>query len=422
MQQSNNFNSALENIMGPPAKIPEAKPDYTQALINQILGQNTSSKWTGQGHGSAQANAADMAKILSGIGISDVKQFGKVVKKDVPTEVRPDGRGGFVNPQTGKAVDPSLVTSTSMSGEAGDSMMYTAPVGTQEGWGNKLTGEFVPNTYSERQTGNFFGGTFAGKGNTGYGVQLDAQGNPMFYTQGASSNDLVNMFKDNPLLGTIAQAGAAYFGGPAGTAALAAAMGKKPVDILKSAALSYAGGQAANAVSGMEGINNILGKTGTNIAANTARQIVGSGGKVDPVQALLGSAINTGVDNLTSGMFSEDGFVPKALQGVVGSAARAALNKQPINQAIVGALANQAFSANDQTSGSPVGNQNVAATDNTFKPTQLAAAPVQSDTSPIQLMTDIFGTDIAKAQKTGARTYGFSGGGDIDELLQLLRS
>jgi hypothetical protein len=37
-------------------------------------------------------------------------------------------------------------------------------------------------------------------------------------------------------------------------------------------------------------------------------------------------------------------------------------------------------------------------------------------------MTDIFGTDISKAQKAGARGYGFSAGGDIDELLRLLRS
>ena len=420
MQQSNNFNSALENIMGPPAKIPAAKPDYTQALINQILGQNTSSRWTGQGHGSAQANAADMAKILSGIGISDIKQFGKVVKKDVPTEVRPDGRGGFVNPQTGKAVDPSLVTSTSMSGEAGDSMMYTAPVGTQEGWGNKLTGEFVPNTYSERQTGNFFGGTFAGKGNTGYGVQLDAQGNPRFYTQGASSNDLVTMFKDNPLLGTAAQIGAAYFGGPAGTAALSAAMGKKPADILKSAALSYAGGKLGSAISGVEGITDILGETGTKIAANTAKNIVSSGGKVDPVKALLNNVVGAGVDKFSSSLFGTDNLIPKELQGILNTAATAKLTGQPVTPSVVNSVTRQALNTNDGSASNQEAN---APASNTALPaTQYAAAPVQSDTSPIQLMTDVFGTDISRAQKTGARGYGFSGGGNIDELLQLLRS
>jgi len=67
-------------------------------------------------------------------------------------------------------------------------------------------------------------------------------------------------------------------------------------------------------------------------------------------------------------------------------------------------------------------NTDPAAVENTFTPTQSVATTGQSDTGPIQLMTDIFGTDISKAQKTGARGYGFSAGGDIDELLRLLRN
>jgi hypothetical protein len=50
------------------------------------------------------------------------------------------------------------------------------------------------------------------------------------------------------------------------------------------------------------------------------------------------------------------------------------------------------------------------------------STPSQTDTGPIQLMTDVFGTNIATAQKAAARGYGFSAGGDIDELLRLLRS
>jgi len=40
------------------------------------------------------------------------------------------------------------------------------------------------------QSGNAFGGTFQGKGNTGYRVEFDAQGKPLFYTTGASSSDV----------------------------------------------------------------------------------------------------------------------------------------------------------------------------------------------------------------------------------------
>lgn len=122
----------------PMVRAAPVKTGPSDALIQQILGSN-SDKWTGQGYGSAQANAADMAKILSGIGITDISQFGQL----------PDGS-----------------------------------------YGNKVTGQAVPNTYSERQTGNAWGGTFQGKGNTGYRVSFDAQGNPQFYTTGASSSDV----------------------------------------------------------------------------------------------------------------------------------------------------------------------------------------------------------------------------------------
>ena len=55
-------------------------PNYQDILYNQIMGQNLTGKWTGQGFGSPDANAKDMAKILSGIGITDIKQFGKIPK------------------------------------------------------------------------------------------------------------------------------------------------------------------------------------------------------------------------------------------------------------------------------------------------------------------------------------------------------
>jgi hypothetical protein len=136
-----------------------ADPDKpVNDLTKQILGQNLTDKWSGAGFGSAEANARDMAKILAGIGITDINQFGKVtVEEDVPY---------FDEYGTGSTKQK------------------------RETFGNKLTGKAVPNTYSERQTGDFWGGTFAGKGNTGYGVQFDEQGNPFFYTQGASSSDI----------------------------------------------------------------------------------------------------------------------------------------------------------------------------------------------------------------------------------------
>jgi len=152
-------------------------------LAKQILAQNTTSKWTGGLD--PQKSAMYMASDLAKSGITDISQVGK-------------GENGIIN---------------------------------------KVTGEQLQSGYGERTKDNLWSGSFEGKGNTGFGVQFDAKGNPVFYTQGASSNDLVTMFNDDPLLGMLAQAGAAYFGGPLGSAALSAAMGKDLKDIAKSAAL-----------------------------------------------------------------------------------------------------------------------------------------------------------------------------------------
>jgi len=172
----------------------QPKTNYIDALSKQILSQGSTDKWTGAGFGSAEANAKDMARILNSIGITDIKQFG-LIDKPYDAQVNPDGRGGYVDMQ-GKPVDPSKVTAQDVSGESGNETVYTAPTTTKV-YGNKVTGQEVPMTYSERQTGNAWGGTFQGAGNTGYRVNFDEQGNPLFYTTGASSD---NMAQFAPLL------------------------------------------------------------------------------------------------------------------------------------------------------------------------------------------------------------------------------
>ena len=156
------------------------------ALTKQILAQNTSSKW--QGGVDAQTAAKDMAKIMAGIGITDIRQFG-IIEQVAPEEVKQDGKGGYVD-QQGRPVDPSIVTPQSYQTEGGEISYYTAPIGKIQNFGNKTTGQLVPNTYGERQGGNAFGGTYEGKGNTGYRVDFTPDGTPIFYTTGASSSDV----------------------------------------------------------------------------------------------------------------------------------------------------------------------------------------------------------------------------------------
>jgi len=180
-------------------------------LASQIKAQGTTDKWTG-GYG-ADAATKDMARILADTGITDISQFGPVTKE--------------VELYMGEGVDGTPIYQKQ----------------TEQTFGNKLTGQPVANTYSERQTGNAFGGTFEGKGNTGYRVDFTPEGTPIFYTTGASSNDLFNLLQDNKLLNIAANVAAATFGGPVGSAALQLAQGKDIKDAAKAAALTYAGQQ-----------------------------------------------------------------------------------------------------------------------------------------------------------------------------------
>jgi hypothetical protein len=323
----------------------------TDDLIKQILASSNTSKWSGEGYGSAQANAADMAKILSSIGITDIHQFGKIPQYETRTQyqgqdVRVDDDGNPYIMVPGAGLDDyGNPMPTRQNVDPKDVKQEKVKVG--ETFGNVKTGQEVPNTYSERQTGNFFGGTFAGKGNTGYGVQFRPDGTPVFYTQGASSNDIANIMKD---LGPVGNIAAAALGGPMAVAALSVASGKPIQDVLKSAALSYLGGQAGDLVSGTSGISDVLGKTGTDALAGAAKQFVASGGKTDPTQLLLGAGLNygantigdaLGLSNLTD---AQKKMLNTALSGVAG---KQSLDQILMNVAMTGVM-NQGKAPGDQ--------------------------------------------------------------------------
>ena len=197
-----------------PTQVQETQPTKPSAsvidsLTKQILGQGTSDKW--KGGVSAEVAAKDMARIMANAGITDIKQFG------VRQEVIP-----------------------ASSGEWGET-----PEQIVNKYINKDTGKELENTYAERQTGNAFGGTFQGKGNTGYRVDFAPDGTPVFYTTQSSSNDLFNILAQNPILNAAATYFAFQAGGPVGVAALNAAQGKSFEDVAKATLLSYAGSQIA---------------------------------------------------------------------------------------------------------------------------------------------------------------------------------
>ena len=223
-------------------------------IARQILAQGTTDKWAGEGFGSPEKNAYDMAVMLAGQGITDIKDFGQ--------RTTADGNKEFFNKLTGEAINPYY-----------DKAARVGP--------------------------DIWGGTFAGKDSTAYGVKFDAAGNPLFFSQyGGDSADVPSWVAPALVLG------AAYFGLDAsgllaaGAGAGAGAAGLTAAEIAGLTATDLAIGGGALAGGGVAGAA-AAGLTAAEIAALNAGDLaIGSGG------GLLsgGAGATTGVGATTAGL------------------------------------------------------------------------------------------------------------------------
>jgi len=160
---------------------------------------------------------------------------------------------------------------------------------------NKVTGQPLYSGYGERTGGNIWSGSYEGGGNTGFGVNFDDKGNPIFFTQGASSSTL-----NDDLLKAAALAAAAYggytmmggeslFGGAGLTTselasadmALGGAGGTAGAEALASAAAAGSTGLTASQLAN-------LAKAGINVAG-----IVGASNAITNTGSNTGSAMAT---------------------------------------------------------------------------------------------------------------------------------
>jgi len=353
--------SLLDNqaTVGTVAGATTAPEDIVTKIKNQILAQGTTDKWSGAGYGSTEANAADMAKIIAATGVTDISQFGKVpaYEQVFDTSTRMyngqllvpayngdgtysygsykgsgqyDGEGNEIQTFVKAPADAKLEVVYGVTRSGGDAGDYLEPVDQskvkiidgkpvvdtgQTTFGNKLTEKPVANTYSERQTGNAFGGTFAGKGNTGYRVEFAPNGTPIFYTTGASSSDAADWMPmvqlalaatgaggllGNALLGAGANQIAA---GALGNAILGGATtGLAGGDVLKGALLGGAGGALSGYLQG--GTLDATGITERQFAIADATQLA--------EQGLSSSQIR---DALISGGYN-DAIIDRALNAI----------------------------------------------------------------------------------------------------------
>ena len=368
----------------PNTETAEYKAAVQNQLQNQILSQGTTSQWQGEGKGSAEANAADMAKILADAGITDISQFGKVTKA-VDVQVIPQIETvvvGYDNEynqivenkivgytdQKGNAVDPSLVkTDYVYEGEGGGQTVYIAPVGTETTFGNKLTGQAVADTYGERQTGDAFGGTFDGKGNTGYRVEFDAQGKPLFYTTSASSSDVPSWVKPALILG------GAYFGLDAAgllgglggsaaaglTAAEAAGLGLTAAEAsalgLSAAEFAAAAGTAGTVAGTVAGMGTGTGLTagasglGINAAGTAGLGSLGTGAGITAGTGLTGTGVLTG-STLGTGLLGTGA-------GLAGLTGTGVLSGSTLGTNLLGTTGTGALTGTGVLTGSNLGTQ-----------------------------------------------------------------
>jgi len=214
-------------------------------LYNQILGQKTTSKWSGEGFGGPEANAKVMAQMLAGAGITDIRDFGQIKKttySQTPVQAEigyttngmgetaevtsaPTGRYYTQDPETGARtfVDASQVktgerTEGSYGADQGVSSVqyhYIDVPSETTVFGNKKTGQEVDPNYN-RAGGNVFGGTYTGHGRTNFAVQFAPDGTPYFYTE--FGGDTSNMKNIMPIVGIGLALFAPGIGGAIGSA------------------------------------------------------------------------------------------------------------------------------------------------------------------------------------------------------------
>ena len=276
-------------------------------LIKQIQSQGTTDKWTG-GYG-ADAATKDMARILDSIGITDINQFGPVTKQ--------------VELYMGEGVDGTPIYQTQ----------------EEQTFGNKVTGQAVPVTYSERQTGNAFGGTFEGKGNTGYRVDFST-GKPVFYTTGASSSNAAEIIKPFATMALLAAginglealgAGGAATSGATG--ALGATEAATAFDLANAGILGGSSGFTAAELAAIEAAQAGAAGTGLLGGAMTDAQLAqldmalgGSGGSAGAAE--LQAALSTGAPTVTNtALTGGSGIFTGAAGGITPESVAAKLNE-----------------------------------------------------------------------------------------------
>lgn len=160
---------------------------------------------------------------------------------------------------------------------------------------NKVTGQPLYSGYGERTGGNIWSGSYEGGGNTGFGVNFDDKGNPIFFTQGASSSTLNDDLLKAAALAAAAYGGYSLMGGESLFGAAAAETGAgsafEALNAGASAMTDLGAFELANAGAGAGILGDVAAGTGVTAAELTAAA-ASSGLTATQVANLLKAGIN----------------------------------------------------------------------------------------------------------------------------------
>lgn len=207
---------------------------------------------------------------------------------------------------------------------------------------NKDTGKLLYSGYGERTRGNTWSGSYAGKGNTGFDINFDAEGNPVFGTHGASSVQSGDWMPAAFLLAAAGGVGAsALFGGAGAAGAAGAGSGA----FLGEGVASGVGAWDAAAGLGALGTEAGVGAgASAELFSNTGWLDMAGGAGMDAVEtgglngAFLGEGVTSGIpawDAASTGLAGSSSWVDSITKALGYTNADGSLNKAALLKSLM---------------------------------------------------------------------------------------
>jgi hypothetical protein len=308
--------------------------DPVDVLARQILAQGTTGRWTGEGYGGPEQNAREIAKMLSNIGITDIKDFGKFtgvvsnLEKVVRLKDPEDPAKGYVYDETvngeptGRTLDVPKDTPvktsifTPQNEDAPYPIAHANIVTYGDVFGNKNTKQQLVDTQNyNRKADNIFSGTYTGHGHTGYGVQFAPDGTPYFYTQ--FGGDTSSMGDIMPIVGLGLSLFAPGIGTAIGTALGATGVAASVIGsaIVQGTMAELSGGDFKDGA-----LKGAIGAGVAPVVANTVGSAVANAMGDSAFNKVVTNAVNSAATaGVTAGLTGKGDVLDSALNAAVAS-------------------------------------------------------------------------------------------------------